>query len=108
VLATSVRVSPRGDRIAIGGVKSKPKDDDGGGGFVELGLFSLPPKLLSSCPVEQGLNNKRDFTLVAGARDKKDRSKIKQVMGHCLTLGVFKKFHVSAIEACMLCMLCLA
>ena len=82
VLATAVRVSPKGDRIAIGGVKIGGSGGGGNGasngngrGFVEIGLFSLPPKLLATCPVEQGLNNKRDFTLVAGARTECEEEK---------------------------------
>ena len=62
-------MSPKGDKIAIAGKKIKAKGQkEKGDDPIEIGIFSICPKLLVSCPAEQGRNNKRDFALVAGAR----------------------------------------
>ncbi len=46
----------------------------------EVLLLHLPPKLLASCPVEEGLQSRRDFGFVAGARETNPH-KIQQVWG---------------------------
>merc|ERR1719264_111455 len=48
--------------------------------FQEIGVFSICPKLLVTCIKQQGLNNKRDFALLAGARMKTGTPDIKQIL----------------------------
>ena len=80
--ATFMRVSPKGDKITIVGKTIKSKDQGMPASmkeFLEIGVFRICPKLLVPCHTEQGLNNKRDFALLAGARMKTGSLDIKQV-----------------------------
>jgi len=82
MLAKFMRISPKGDKIAIVGKTIKSKDQGISTSmeeFVEIGVFSICPKLLVTCLSEQGLNNKRDFALLAGARTTPDSPDIKQI-----------------------------
>lgn len=80
---TFMRVSPKGDKITIVGKTIKSKDQGMPASmkeFLEIGVFSICPKLLVPCHTEQGLNNKRDFALLAGARMKTGSLDIKQTL----------------------------
>ena len=71
-----------GDKIAIVGKAMKSRDRGMSTSmeeFQEIGVFSICPKLLVTCIKQQGLNNKRDFALLAGARMKTGTPDIKQV-----------------------------